>query len=129
MLNEGLIVNDTTALVKSEIVNQARRLGPATPDQLEAAVFQALVGHSRDEVDWNVEGNNAGYYTWIKSFDHLIRELIEDGYLLSEEPGTLADQGALGSYRFMYDPPTNGCHPMVVLTPNALRDGIVRREE
>ena len=35
MLNEGLIVNDTTALVKSEIVNQIRRLGPTTPDELE----------------------------------------------------------------------------------------------
>ena len=31
MLNEGLIVNDSTALVKSEIVNQIRRLGATTP--------------------------------------------------------------------------------------------------
>ena len=79
MLNEGLIVNDTTSMVKSEIVNQSRRLGPATPDQLEAAVFRALVGHSRDEVDWDIEDNKAGYYTWVKSFDRLIHELIEDG--------------------------------------------------
>ena len=45
MLNEGLILNDTKSLVKSEIVKQSRRLGPTTPDQLEAAVFTALVGH------------------------------------------------------------------------------------
>jgi hypothetical protein len=42
---------------------------------------------------------------------------------------TLASQGAFGSYRFMYDPPTEGCHPVAVLTPDALRDGIVSEEE
>jgi len=41
---------------------------------------------------------------------------------------TLAAQRAFGSYRFMYDPLTNGSHPMPVLTPNALRDGIVHGE-
>jgi hypothetical protein len=89
MLNEGLILNNTAALVKSEIVNQIRRLGPTTPDQLERAVFKALVGHDRDEVDWEVEDNQAGYYTWIKSFDRLILELVDDGYILAKEPGTL----------------------------------------
>ena len=54
---------------------------------LEAAVFTALVGHSRDEIDWDVEDNKAGYYTWVKSFDQLIQELIEDGYMLTEESG------------------------------------------
>lgn len=38
---------------------------------------------------------------------------------------TLAAQGAFGSYRFMYDPSTNGCHPVAVLSPNAFREGIV----
>ena len=89
MLNEGLIVNDTTALVKSEIVNQSRRLGRAKPNQLEAAVFDALVGHSRDEVDWDIEDNKAGYFTWVKSLDYLIQEMIEDGYLLREDSGGL----------------------------------------
>jgi len=94
MLNEGLIVNDTTALVKSEIVNQSRRLGLVKPDQLEAAVFQALVGHSRDELDWDIEDNKAVYYTCLKSFDHLICELIEDGYLFREESGNLTPSKA-----------------------------------
>ena len=107
MLNEGLIVNDTTALVKSEIVNQSRRLGPAKPDQLEAAVFQALVGHSRDEVDWDIEDNNAGYYTWVKSFDRLIHELIEDGYLRAGDSGTLLPTEAeqLSEYSHLVYPP------------------------
>jgi hypothetical protein len=41
---------------------------------------------------------------------------------------TLQAQGLFGSYRFMYDPPTNGCHAVSVLTPNMLKDGIVDRE-
>ena len=57
MLNEGLIVNDTTALVKSEIVNQIRRLGATTPDELERAVFKALVGHDRRIEDPRSDGN------------------------------------------------------------------------
>jgi hypothetical protein len=89
MLNEGLIKNDTSALVRSEIVSQLRRLGPIAPDSLERAVFKSLVGHDRDEVDWDSEGNQAGYYVWLKSFDQLIAELIEDGYILTEEPNIL----------------------------------------
>jgi hypothetical protein len=85
MLNEGVIVNDTAALVKSEIVDQIRDLGATTPDELERAVFKALTGHERDDVDWDVEGNQAGYYTWVKSFDQMIGELVEDGYILVEE--------------------------------------------
>ena len=69
MLNEGLIVNDTKALVKSAIVNQIRELGSTTPDGLERAVFKSLVGHEREEVDWDIEDNQAGYFTWLKSFD------------------------------------------------------------
>ena len=89
MLNEGLIVNDSAALVKSEIVRQIRRLGSCNPDELERAVFEALVGRSREEVDWEIEDNQAGYYTWVQSFDGLVQELIADGYILSEKPGTL----------------------------------------
>ena len=84
MLNEGLIVNDTTALVKSEMVNQIRRLGPTTPDELERAVFRSITGHEREEVDWDIKDNQAGYYSWVKSFDQLISELVEDGYIRVE---------------------------------------------
>jgi hypothetical protein len=110
MLNEGLIVNDTTALVKSEMVRQIRRLGATTPDDLERAVFKALIGHDREEVDWDVEDNQAGYYTWIKSFDQLIGELIEDGYIRSEEVRRLVPTEADPSveYSHLVYPPVRG---------------------
>jgi hypothetical protein len=109
MLNEGLIVNDTNALVKSEIVNVIRRLGSTTPDVLERAVFKSLVGHSRDEIDWDIEDNQAGYYTWIRSFDGLVQELVEDGYILVQEPNTLvATEGELLSeYSHLVYPPAS----------------------
>jgi hypothetical protein len=90
MLNEGLILNDTTALMKSEIVKQIRRLGSTTADALERAVFTALTGQVREDVDWDIPDNTAGYATWIRSLDNLIEELIEDGYILREEPNKLA---------------------------------------
>ena len=85
MLNEGLITNDTATLVKSEMVRQIRGLGPTTPDALERAVFEALTGQRREDVDWDVEDNQAGYYSWMKSFDQLIAELVEDGYIRDEQ--------------------------------------------
>jgi len=87
MLNEGIVVNDAAVLVKSEIINQIRRLGPTSPDELERVVFESLTGHKRDEVDWEIEDNQAGYYTWLKSFDQLIEELVQDGYILVERQG------------------------------------------
>jgi hypothetical protein len=107
MLSEGVIVNDTKALVKSEIVNQIRRLGPTTPDKLEQAVFKTLVGHKREDVDWDIEDNQAGYYTWLKSLDQLISELIEDGYIRVEEVRTLVPTEAEphGEYSHLVYPP------------------------
>ena len=107
MLNEGLIVNDTTALVKSEIVSQIRRLGRSTPDELERAVFDALVGRSREEVDWDIEDNQAGYYTWVKSFDGLIQELIADGYMVADESAAIVPTEAepVSEYSHLVYPP------------------------
>jgi hypothetical protein len=107
MLNEGLIVNDTKALVKSEIVKQIRHLGSTTPDGLERAVFESLVGHTREEVDWDVEDNQAGYYTWLKTFDGLVSELIEDGYILAEEAGCLVatEEEPVSEYSHVVYPP------------------------
>jgi hypothetical protein len=87
MLNEGIVVNDAVVLVKSEIINQIRRLGPTSPDELERVVFESLTGHKREEVDWDVEDNQAGYYTWLRSFDQLVDELIQDDYILLETEG------------------------------------------
>lgn len=87
MLNEGTVASDTAVLVKSEIINQIRRLGPTTPQELERVVFESLTGHKRDEVDWDIEDNQAGYYTWLKSFDQMIDELVQDDYILVETQG------------------------------------------
>jgi hypothetical protein len=84
MLNEGLVVHDTTAVMKSEMVGIIRELGATNPDEWERAVFRALTGHDREDVDWDFEDNHAGYFTWIKSFDRLARELVEDGFVRQE---------------------------------------------
>ena len=102
MLNEGVITNDAASLVKTEIVNQIRRLGSTTPDALERAVFEALVGQSREAVDWDIQDNQAGYYTWLKSFDQQISDLVEDGYILVEEGGTLVPTEALPDVQYSH---------------------------
>jgi hypothetical protein len=87
MLNEGVLTNDSKILLKSETVRQLRRLAHTTPDELERAVFEALTGGKREEIDWDVEDNRAGYFLWTKTFDSLITELIDDGYILVKEEG------------------------------------------
>lgn len=84
MLNEGIVTSDAKVLMKSEMLRQIWQLRAVTPDIWERRVFQALTGQRREDVDWELEDNQAGYYTWIKSFDGLIEELIEDGYVVVE---------------------------------------------
>jgi SAM-dependent methyltransferase len=48
-------------------------------------------------------------------------------YVLGWE--VFAKQGIPGSYRFMYDPDSGGCHSVPVLTPTALRASIVSAED
>ena len=85
MLNEGIITSDAKSLVKSEMIKQIWSAKQTTPDDWERSVFSSLTGQSREDVDWEFEDNQAGYYTWIKSFDNLIDELIEDGYVRVDE--------------------------------------------
>jgi hypothetical protein len=87
MLNEGLVHSDPKTLVKSEMIRALHRLGPTNPDQWEREVFSAVSGHSREDVDWSVEDNQAGYFNWLRSFDQLVTELVEDGYVRDEEVG------------------------------------------
>ena len=81
MLNEGMVANDTTAVLLSEMVRQIRRLGEATPDQWERSVFQSLTGRSREDVDWEVVDNQAGYFTWLQSFEYHAGLLADDGFV------------------------------------------------
>lgn len=87
MLNEGIIVNETNTLMKSEMIKQLHILGTTDPENWERAVFESLTGGSREDVDWDIEDNKAGYYTWVKAFDGLIGELTEDGYVSKERVG------------------------------------------
>ncbi|MFH1842751.1 MAG: hypothetical protein ABIF77_06050 [bacterium] len=111
MLNEGIVFNDDKTVVKSEIIRQLARLGRTTPDDLERAVFKALAGGTRDEIDWDIEDNKAGYFLWTKTFDSLISELDEDDYLGVENSlegkhivGIELDQGMEVS-QLVYPPP------------------------
>jgi len=80
-LNEGILAKDNRARIKSVMLRQLAHLHETTPDSWERAVFESLTGHKREEVDWDIPDNHAGYYTWIRSFDQLIGELEEDGYV------------------------------------------------
>ena len=71
VLNEGIVTSDTKIKMKSEMLRQLAVLEQATPDEWERAVFESLTGQKREDVDWDVEDNHAGYYTWIRSFDQL----------------------------------------------------------
>ena len=86
-LNEGIIMNAPKTLMKSEMLRQLALLKETTPDQWERSVFESLTGHKREDVDWGFEDNQAGYYTWVLSFDHLISELEEDGYVRVADAG------------------------------------------
>ena len=80
MLNEGLVVNDTETVMRSEMLRQLDRLKEATADEWERSVFKSLTGHPREDVDWDFEDNQAGYFTWLKSFDYQVAMLVDDGF-------------------------------------------------
>jgi hypothetical protein len=80
-VNEGIVMSDTKILMKSEMLRRLALLKETTPDEWERSVFESLTGHKREDVDWDFEDNQAGYYAWFRSFDHLISELEEDGYV------------------------------------------------
>ena len=81
MLNEGIIACDCKTVMKSEMLRQLANLEETTPDLWERAVFESLTGNRREDVDWSLADNQAGYYTWIRSFDQLTCELEDDGYV------------------------------------------------
>jgi len=80
-LHEGITSEDTRSGVKSEMIRQIRHLKQTTPKEWQRATFSGLAGAFQGDVDWNLEDNKAGAFTWIKSFDQLIEELIDDGYV------------------------------------------------
>ena len=85
MLNEGIIRPDIRQLMKTEMIRELHELGGATPLHWQHAVFKRCTGEDFSELDWEVEDNKAGYFMWTKTFDGLITELEEDGYLTVEK--------------------------------------------
>jgi hypothetical protein len=86
-LNEGIVGSDTKTAMKSEMLRQLSLLDETTPDEWERAVFESLTGYRREDVDWDMADNQAGYYTWIRSFDQLISELEDEGYVYESNCG------------------------------------------
>jgi hypothetical protein len=86
-INEGIIADDNKTHIKSVMLRQLAHLRETTPDMWERSVFEAMTGHRREDVDWDIADNQAGYYTWIRAFDQLISELEEDGYVQSDDKG------------------------------------------
>lgn len=87
MLDEGILTNSSKTLMKSAMIKTLGDLGETSPRRWQEAVFALVTGHQVEEIDWSVEENLAGYYTWTKSFDNLIGELVEDGYVRAEMRG------------------------------------------
>ena len=85
MLNEGIIVNDTRSLIKTEMIKQLWNQKRTDPKTWQKSVFEAVTRANHDDIDWKFEDNQAGYYTWIRAFDQLVSELIDDGYVKVEE--------------------------------------------
>lgn len=81
IINEGIVGSDTRIAMKTEMLKQLNLLNETTPDEWERAVFESLTGHRREDVDWEIPDNHAGYYTWVRSFDQLISELEDEGYV------------------------------------------------
>ena len=81
MLNEGIVRPDVRQLMKTEMIRELRELGRATPSHWQEAVFKRITGEDFSELDWDFEDNQAGAFLWTRSFDELIQELVEDGFV------------------------------------------------
>lgn len=84
MAEKATTEKDSATAVKEEILKQIQGSEGTSPDHLEKSVFKALTGGSREDVDWSIEDNQAGYYLWVKSFDQMLAELIDLEYLRLE---------------------------------------------
>jgi hypothetical protein len=71
--------------MKTEMIRELHELGSTTPLQWQHAVFKRCTGEEFDELDWDFEDNKAGAFLWTKSFDQLIEELVEDGFVREAE--------------------------------------------
>jgi hypothetical protein len=85
VVNEGIVRPDIRQLMKTEMMRELQELGGATPQRWQEAVFKRITGEEFSELDWDFEHNHAGAFLWTRSFDELIRELVEDGFVRDGE--------------------------------------------
>jgi hypothetical protein len=85
MINEGRIVEDRKARVRSVMVQEIRRLGPTTANEWQEKTYQALTGIAPENLDLSDEETGKVYFTWVRTFDGLVDELIDDGYVTLQE--------------------------------------------
>ena len=70
---------------------------------------------------WRVP--DSPFNEWSSEFQHICFNDACDYFV--QGWATMSAQGAFGTYRFMYDPSTDACYPIAVLSRDALKDGIV----
>ena len=85
MINEGRIVEDRKARVRSVMVQEIQRLGPTTPNEWQHQTYHVLTGIDPDKLDLSDVETEKTYFTWVRTFDTLIDELIDDGYVTLRE--------------------------------------------
>ena len=90
-VNQGSITADARIIMKAEMLRQIWRLQTITADKWERAVFEALTAKKREDLDLDGQEDSHAYYRWISSFDILVGELVEDGYVreISQKSGRL----------------------------------------
>ena len=79
------IFEETPASLRAQMLHELRLLGEATAPTWERAVFRALTGRQRDDLDWDHGENYLGYIAWLRAFAHSVAELVTEGAVVVEE--------------------------------------------
>jgi len=85
MLNEGILTEDPKTRIKSEMLRQIWKTGRTTPEQWERLVYSAMTGKTREDLALHDQETQVVYHRWVRSFDRLVGELVDDGYVSVEE--------------------------------------------
>ena len=107
-------------------VASARRLDPETPRERKRSIAHTLqCPHCQQPLSrWLVP--QTPFIEWSSTYQFICFNDECPHYVRGWQ--TFENQGIPGSYRFMYDPDSGGCHSVPVLTPTSLRASIVPAE-
>ena len=73
---EGRISHAIRKATTADLMRQLGQLGAASADAWERAVFTALNGRLREDLDLELDENRTEYGVWIRSFDRLKAQLL-----------------------------------------------------